>query len=365
MPTSKDSNIPVLTGIRFFAALMIFVLHYADRFEVLGQSTYPYLRQLFLGVQVFFVLSGFIIAYTYLEKASFEKPFLRTYFIRRIARILPLYLLLTTITFIVIKNNFQSDWQWLKLFFLNISLVKGFSSNYHLTGIEPTWSLTVEETFYLLAPIIFVLIRKRKFFFLQVPLLWLIGLALVGFFTIFPFDGFFSSLKFTAFVSFFGRCFEFYCGIWLAIQYKSQRSFFQTVSGRWPVLTLVGFLAIIAIIMLLVEIEKLTGLASAQTWLGIGICNLVFPLVIVILLAGLLRESSWIQRLLSTSMFQLLGRSSYAFFLIHTGVFATALNHYLPENIALHLILLVAASIILFLTVEKPVNLFIRRRLIG
>lgn len=363
MPSNKPHQIPALTGIRFLAALMIFIFHYADRFPFIGTNTQLYLRQLFLGVEVFFVLSGFIIAYTYLEQAELNFSFLKKYFVRRFARIYPLYLLLTITTFVVIFENFESRSDWFSQLLLNITLLKGFSSNYYLTGIEPTWSLTVEESFYLLAPWAFVLIKKKGILFWQVPVLWLIGFLLVLLFSRFPNYGFFSDRLFTSFVTFFGRCFEFYLGIWLALQYKRKISLFSGYKSKYPVLTLLGSIAMVAILFLLVEIQKMTGLSSPLSWEGVAVCNLVFPLAVILFLAGLLLEKSWLSIFLSSSLMGLLGRSSYAFFLIHTGIFAMAIQRYFGSNIFLLLVLLMAASIFFYLFFEKPINAFIRRKM--
>ena len=50
--------------------------------------------------------------------------------------------------------------------------------------------------------------------------------------------------------------------------------------------------------------------------------NVLFPLGAVLLLAGLLAESSWLRRLLSSQLAQALGRSSYFFYLLHVSAFS-------------------------------------------
>jgi peptidoglycan/LPS O-acetylase OafA/YrhL len=103
----------------------------------------------------------------YYEKAELSKKFMGTFFIKRIARVFPLYFLLTTLFFVVYYINGDRE-HWLGFYLLNITYLKGFSSWFMFTGIYPAWSLTVEETFYVLAPFIFLLIKKRNIFFGQV-----------------------------------------------------------------------------------------------------------------------------------------------------------------------------------------------------
>ena len=75
---------------------------------------------------------------------------------------------------------------------------------------------------------------------------------------------------------------------------------------------------------------------------------------------GLIRERTWLQRWLSTRPLQLLGHSSYAFFLVHTGVVAVGLEKYLTRNVAPCLSSLQLVSIGIFLFFERPLS-----RLIG
>lgn len=362
MSANSEKHIPAMTGIRFVAALMIFFFHYGSRFTWFSGNSISFFHQLFLGVQVFFVLSGFIICYTYFEEASISKAFFKKYFIRRFARIYPLYLVMTVLTFLIIYKNYSDTGQWGKEFLVNITLLKGFSKNLYLTGIGPTWSLTVEETFYCLAPFIFWAIKKRTGIYLQVIVCWMLGLLLTLFFSQYPFYGFFADIKFTAFVTFFGRCFEFYCGIWLAIQFRNKR--FAGIGNRvqrFPVITILGGTASIAIIALLAKISNSYGMLSTETWPGIFICNLIFPVVITIFFAGLLFEKSMIVQFLSLPLLQLLGKSSYAFFIIHTGVIATGIEKYISTNVFILLLVLQFLSIVIFTTFENPVNKWIRK----
>ncbi|HVS76303.1 MAG TPA: acyltransferase, partial [Steroidobacteraceae bacterium] len=128
---------PALTGIRAFGAIAVFFDHFppwADWHIVINVMAF------------FYVLSGFLIVRLYHEQAQLRGEWLSKYFINRFARIYPVYFLLLT---------------------LAVGLQRDFSpavlaSNYTLTHalfyhsrliIQPSWSLTVEECFYALAPL--------------------------------------------------------------------------------------------------------------------------------------------------------------------------------------------------------------------
>jgi len=362
MPTNEMKHIPVMTGIRFIAALMIFLFHYGGGLNDPG-SLY---RQLFLGVHVFFVLSGFIICYTYYDQVTLSRKFLGSYFVKRFARIYPLFFVLTTLTFIVIFKNYAESSTWLKEYLLNISFLKGFSENYFLSGIGPTWSLTVEETFYFLAPFIFFVISNKKILFPQILFLWAVGALLVVIFSSTPFDGFFADAQFVAFVTFFGRCFEFYCGIWLALRLKEAKGF-QGLKTNWrfPIFTVVGLAGMIAIIFLLALVGSYYSQPSVETLPGILLSNILFPVAVTVFFMGLLIEQTWVNRFLQSPLMQLLGKSSYALFLVHTGIIAVAIQKNISNNIIVLFVLLQLLSILLFKGFEFPVNRWIRKKFLS
>src|SRR5215831_15770729 len=78
---------PALTALRFLAALLVFLFH----FQPTG-GVWPIVAgEGHVGVGIFFVLSGFLITVRYGERLGRRAVPLREYFLRRAARILPLY----------------------------------------------------------------------------------------------------------------------------------------------------------------------------------------------------------------------------------------------------------------------------------
>ncbi|HDV2721337.1 TPA: acyltransferase, partial [Escherichia coli] len=81
-----------LTGLRFIAALMVYLCHLnTDYFGVFVKEMFS---QGFIGVSFFFILSGFILSYSYEDKLKNEVTSKRQFILLRLARIVPMHLLL-------------------------------------------------------------------------------------------------------------------------------------------------------------------------------------------------------------------------------------------------------------------------------
>jgi len=100
---------------------------------------------------------------------------------------------------------------------------------------------------------------------------------------------------------------------------------------------------------------------------GVSLNNVALPGAIVVLFAGLLTEQTWLRRLLSSSLFQVLGKSSYIFYLIHMGVVEYLLSPYISIenqwlNLAARFLMLNLLAIVLHYLVEQPLNNLIRKQ---
>ena len=132
------------------------------------------------GVYLFFVLSGFLITYLLLkEKNEKGKILLIKFWLRRLFRIWPLYYITVFISFVLIPilfkqfgffsnselylgrignvNNYGLYPLLLYLFFLpNLALIKG----YLVVGASQSWSVGVEEQFYIVWPILLIIFKR-------------------------------------------------------------------------------------------------------------------------------------------------------------------------------------------------------------
>jgi len=150
---------PELDTVRGVAILMVFLFHAFEDFVPPPSSTPAWERLLlaaanlgWTGVNLFFVLSGFLITGILLDSADKPRYYSRFYY-RRALRILPAYYLLLALLLLVSHIGFvtrKTSWAFAGLSFIylsNITPLLGVPRNY-----APLWSLAVEEHFYLLWP---------------------------------------------------------------------------------------------------------------------------------------------------------------------------------------------------------------------
>lgn len=387
----KASNyIPPLTGIRAIAAFMVF-FHHANRTEF-AYPLFRILNEFHTGVTVFFVLSGFLIGLRYYDTCEITSTWFRKYIKNRIARIYPMYLLITIGTFVVayyvndnsVYNGFPIP---SILILLNIFFLRGFFDDLKFTGLAQGWTLTVEECFYFLAPFFFIRIKKNKNALWQLPLLIIsIGCLLVTIFSHVHFFGFYGNFTFMFLFTFTGRCIEFFVGIGLALLVLKQDELKRKI--KWPLFTMLGILGMMVGIgiMAMQPLTEKIHFGLYQPW-GIFSNNIIMPCGIASLFYGLIKEPSGLRNFLGSKLMVLLGKSSYIFYLIHIGFISTVVNQWVNKNadalsawfdtkqynwlseninsssvlIFTVFIILNLVSIFLFKCIEEPINHFIRK----
>lgn len=363
-----------LTGIRAVAAYMVF-LHHFNPFRVKDISTNfmgTVFQEFHIGVTIFFTLSGFLITARYLDRIKLTKQWAWNYFRSRLARIYPLYFLLTILTFIVMYFNLQHDhahvWEkysatgkaLIPLF--NLSFIRGFFSDIKSSGIAQGWSLTVEECFYISAPFLLLgLSINRKYIFLYPMFVLLPGVLLVAFIgSPDRFSGFFSSYRFLFNYTYFGRCFEFICGMGLAIvlnKANNPNKKYDSIS-----FTFFGFSFIVVCILILAQLQSSLDNSGWINPCSIFVNNIILPVGIIMVFYGLIKERTWASSILKSRLFDLLGKSSYAFYLVHMGIFSVAIQQNVSKNYFIIFIFTNIIAILLYNFVEKPAQVFLTTR---
>jgi peptidoglycan/LPS O-acetylase OafA/YrhL len=142
---------PELAGVRALAALVVCFYHLMQEVPSLSGSASPTLRWLsvavthdYITVDVFFVLSGFLI--TALLLRDQQKPyFFHNFYWRRVLRIVPVFLLALGLFWWVVPN---SGWYIV----LCLLLVANFSIRLGAQMASPIWTLCIEEQFYFFWP---------------------------------------------------------------------------------------------------------------------------------------------------------------------------------------------------------------------
>ncbi|MDE2451440.1 MAG: acyltransferase [Gammaproteobacteria bacterium] len=345
--TAGRERYPALTGIRAFGAIAIFFDHFP-----------PWANwHIIINVMAFFyVLSGFLIVRLYHEQARLTGEWLSKYFINRFARIYPVYFLLLTVA-VCLQRDFSPG-----VLLSNYTLTHALFHPSRLI-IQPSWSLTVEECFYGLAPLFMVLARRSGFAAAFTLAAALLGAALF----VSTLDiRFLHTPAFVLSTTFFGHFAEFFAGVYLALYVtRLENSGSLRVSGRWR--TVAGLAGVSALTLAMLIIYRRPPLDDAAIVL---INNFLMPAPIALLYCGLIREDTALSRALSGRFAGLLGRSSYSFYLLHMLVIdylsvplLSAMPHGRPAVVLGTLIVTWTLAIALFSGFEEPVNLAIRRRL--
>ncbi len=171
--TGEENRIPALTGIRGVAVLLVMYLHF------LPEAAWPqhaWMRRIFQtalgsGVDLFFVLSGFLITGILLDTRA-RPHYFRNFFARRVLRIFPLYYGVLAVIFGLLpalgvlggaafeQVRELSIWHWTYL--SNVAwLLHPLGLNAPQIDLRHFWSLAVEEHFYLVWPLVIALASRR------------------------------------------------------------------------------------------------------------------------------------------------------------------------------------------------------------
>jgi peptidoglycan/LPS O-acetylase OafA/YrhL len=166
-------HLPALDGLRGLAILAVMLLHFAYR-GLSGAGPENLLWRItdcgWVGVDLFFVLSGFLITGILLD--SLDDPhYFRNFYVRRTLRIFPLYFGALALIFFIWPTLFHTPdrmpagrqlWVW--LYATNFMLVRDGLESAHSGPLvfHHFWSLAVEEHFYLIWPALVLLCGRRK-----------------------------------------------------------------------------------------------------------------------------------------------------------------------------------------------------------
>jgi peptidoglycan/LPS O-acetylase OafA/YrhL len=340
-----NERYPSLTGVRAVGATVVFLDHFPPWLDA----------HIVLNVMAFFfTLSGFLIVRIYYEQAELRRRWLAKYFVNRFARIYPVYFLLLSIA-VCMQHDFR-PWTLITNYTLTHAL---FHDNDVI--IQPSWSLTVEECFYFLAPFFMILARRHSFWvpFALASFLLLAALAIskLGF-------AFLGTPGFVLTTTFFGHFVEFFAGFYLALalmRLEKRRPIYSPGNSY----TMAGLAGVLLLIIAMVIVYRHVPTNFVAVML---INNFLIPFPIAVLYWGLIRENTLLSRLLSSRVSGLLGRSSYSFYLLHTLVInyiglalLPSQSGFRPLYVLLTLVVTWCASILLFVGYEEPINLLIRR----
>lgn len=169
-----------IDGLRAIAVLPVIFYH----------SSIPFFKSGFIGVDIFFVISGFLITSIIHNEMEFNTFSIASFYERRVRRLLPALFLVIAVTF-PLSFYFLAP-QYYKNFSQSVVATQFFSSNilFWLTGnyfdqsseLKPllhTWSLAVEEQYYLFYPILLIFLYKYSKNIILLVLFFIFSFSLI------------------------------------------------------------------------------------------------------------------------------------------------------------------------------------------
>ncbi|OLL31409.1 acyltransferase [Burkholderia sp. SRS-W-2-2016] len=321
-PAPSHSRIVQLDGLRALAVLAVFAQHALK-------------APLWMGVDLFFVLSGFLISGILLERKTQRQSYFKYFYARRARRILPPYLLLMLVSSLLFGLAWARHWYWYALFSTNIGDALNQSGH---DSLNVLWSLAVEEQFYIFWPFVILLVPER-----------LLGYVAAGLIVLVPvlravatpwFDSFWPIYYLTPF-----RMDLLAAGALLALAVRRDRDALEPFKG----LAVLGMLAALAVLAWLhLHFPRFRAANTPLSNAGLYSVSLVLCTSIVVIA---LQSRGLVKRLLCNRVLVYLGTISYTIYLIHLSVLYAVwplhLNRYLSAAVALA-VTLVYASITWF-----------------
>lgn len=361
-PKKPREHYPLLTSIRFFAAFGIVIHHFGGSIaNLVGAPGAPLIGAFGAGVKFFFVLSGFILTYSYYEKYHKtdwhrSSSQLKAYYRSRFFRVYPIYLFALAVSIPQIIRNAPtygaklSAFDWSVFGISKITLTQAWLP---VLGNNPpmlnaAWSLSCEAFFYLLFPFLFAVLDRGKN-----STLWIVLLGA----SLFPFT---VQPLYAANPEGFGGLFndwlppfrtgEFVLGMTAAFLAKRLGGFHPNWN-RW-----------------------LAWLAVPAMWVAFGyelipvrrLDDALDLLIVATVLVSWLKPGPVLTKAFGTPFWTTLGAASYALYLLHGPVFGYLTKGKTPLTETLirtnlgafivYSLLSIGVSILAYRFVEEPMN---------
>ena len=333
---------------------------------VANHAGVPWVSGGFVGVDVFFVLSGFLITGLLLrERERSGRTSLLGFYARRVRRILPAGTLVAVVTVLASYhwlgflrgNRIAGDGRWVALFAGNLHFAadgtKYLNANVPASPLQHYWSLAVEEQFYLLWPVLLattaVLCRRSS---LRITLAGVLSGMIVSSLAWSVVET--SSNGTWAFFSPLTRAWELALGGLIAVAVPLLRSRDGRPRAAWASLSWVGLLVMLASAYTIGSGTAFPGWAVTAPVLGAA----------AVVTAGTAAPGSGAEMLLRLPPFQWVGRISYSLYLWHWPLLKIAEQRrgtpLPPAQSLLWVAVAVVLSVLTLRLVENPIR-FARR----
>ena len=164
---ARPPRFPAFDGLRAIAAITVVVVHTSFVTGLTPRHRTGlgmYTSRMEIGVAVFFLISGFLLyrPFTVAHFAKAEQPGTRSFWIRRLLRIVPAYWLALFVTTTVFNAGTGMGPGGFKAYFTHYFFLQIYFPDQDLRGISAAWSLCVEMSFYLFIPLYAQWIGRRR-----------------------------------------------------------------------------------------------------------------------------------------------------------------------------------------------------------
>ncbi|WP_312767477.1 acyltransferase [Epilithonimonas sp.] len=348
-----------LTSLRFFFAFFVFLSHLS--FVKSSNLIFNWFqRNIFfegyLGVSFFFILSGFVLSYSYETKLKNQKITRRDFYVARLARIYPLHFITLFLAIpIVYLNSHNSLHIW--SFLANLFLVQSFiPKEFFYFGFNaPAWSISDEMFFYLIFPFIILLLDKLKWmkaiFYIFIPLILIPGIILIPK----------NYQKAIFYVNPVIRSLDFILGILLYTLFKNKK--FTDYFSTFKRASILEILSLLVFFIFFIFHNFLNRGFRFSIYYWIPMCVIIYTFA---------QNKGFLSKLLSNKTLVFLGEISFGFYMVHYLVitFGNVLRDKYFVNIneivlcSIYFIITLILSYLSFIYFEKPMNTFIKKKLI-
>ncbi|WP_323119782.1 acyltransferase family protein [Burkholderia alba] len=316
---SHAGRIVQLDGLRALAVLAVFFQHALK-------------APLWMGVDLFFVLSGLLITGILLERKARGQSYFGHFYARRARRILPPYVLLLAVSSLLFGAAWLHHWPWYAFFSTNIGLSLGGIGH---DSLNVLWSLAVEEQFYIFWPFVVLWCSERTLAWIAAALI--VAAPLLRALATPWFDSFWPIYYLTPF-----RMDLLAAGALLAVALRRDRRALEPFHG----IAVAG--ACIALAILAWLHLSYPRFRAANTPLSNAALYSVSLLLCTSLVVIALRGRGMVQRVLTHPALVYIGTVSYTIYLIHLSVLYALwplhLNRYLSAALAFAITLACASA---------------------
>lgn len=316
---TKDELLP-LTGLRAVAAFWVVGFHFytslAELLPPIGGFLTTVFKPGYLGVDLFFLLSGFIIAYNYQDKfVTFRLSAYTEFLWARIARLYPVHFVTLFACLVlyfgaVLTNSHlrtaATNWGGLD-FILNLFMIQAWTLSHHPSWNFPSWSISCEWLAYLFFPILAALIARIK---TRTGYQVLVALLLLGY----PALGLLLSNFGRSMWIFVPIAFEFTAGVTLFQLFRLRRALDKSAEPFWQPLSA---------LILLVAFVGCANFNLREAWL--------IPVLAMNLYFLAVDDSGPVSRVLKSRLACYWGRVSYSLYMVH-AVVSMVLVRLIPLN---------------------------------